>query len=413
MRSVLAGLLLLVAVMPAAADVATRARLKVFATTAQLRDRDVGRPRVGGTDWQLQADARGHVALTDEHWRVEFDGELTGTSANRLDRLPGGSDIYGANDGLHYFDFSRVTSRGGQHALKARVDRLFVGYRADQFAFAVGRQAVSWGNGLVFQPFDLFNPFSPTETDRDYKVGDDLALGQWSAGDGRDLQVVAVARRGPDGRRTQAAGSVGGKWQQTVGPGELSLLAAQHAGDAVFGVGWNMPVGESVARMDWLVTRLDPNTWQHSVVVNIDRSFVVATRNVYGFVEIYRNGFGTSDTPRDLGALDAALRLRLQRGEVFTLSRWYGAVGATLEWNARWKQTGLLIVSAQDGSTVLQSTLRYEPDDRAVVETGVTWGAGGTGDEFAGVPVARAPPGVRVPTIGGGLRAHLRMSWYW
>ena len=33
----------------------------------------------------------------------------------------------------------------------------------------VGRQAVTWGNGLIFNPMDLFNPFSPVDIERDYK----------------------------------------------------------------------------------------------------------------------------------------------------------------------------------------------------------------------------------------------------
>ena len=395
------------------AAVATSARLKVFAATTQLRTHDIRRVAGGGAQSRLQFDARGHVALTDEHWRAELDGELTGSAADRLRGVPGTVDPYGAHDGLRYFDFATVTARSQERAVRGRIDRLLIGYRDAQFAFVVGRQAVSWGNGLVFQPFDLFNPFAPVETDRDYKDGDDLALAQWTSADGRDVQLLAVARRAADGRRELAAGSVGAKWQQPLAAGEFALLVAQHAGDAVFGFGWNMPVGEAVVRADWVVTRLDAHTWRHSAVINMDRSFVIDTRNVYGFVEIYRNGFGAAATPRDLSKLDPALQIRLQRGEVFTLSRWYGAVGATVEWNPLWKQTALVIASAQDGSMLVQSTVRYEPGDRSVTEAGVTWGAGGSGDEFGGVPVLRTPPGVQAPTLGGGLTAHLRVAWYW
>ena len=396
-----------------AAEVATSARLKTFAATTHLPAHDVGRTLAGSNRAQLQIDARGHVALTNEHWRAELDGELTGSAADALRGLPGAMDPFGANDGLRAFDGAIATARTDQRAIRARIDRLLIGYRDEQFAFVLGRQAVSWGNGLVFQPFDLFNPFAPTETDRDYKVGDDLALAEWTSTSAQDLQVVILARRTSDGKRELAAGSVGAKWQQPVGFGELNVLVAQHAGDGVFGLGWNMPIGESVARLDWVVTRLNGQTWRHSLVLNADRSFVIATHNLYTFAEIYRNGFGASDTPRALSALNAPLRRRLQRGEVFTVSRWYGALGATLEWNPLWKQTALLIVSAQDRSALLQSTLRYEPDDRSVIEGGITWGVGSSGDEFAGIPVAVAPRGVQAPTSGGGINAHLRMSWYW
>ena len=76
--------------------------------------------------------------------------------------------------------------------MRQRIDRAFFEYRADRLAIAVGRQAVSYGNGLVFSPPDLSNPFSPTETDRDCKAGDDLALVQWLFEDGSDLQLLGV-----------------------------------------------------------------------------------------------------------------------------------------------------------------------------------------------------------------------------
>jgi hypothetical protein len=31
-----------------------------------------------------------------------------------------------------------------------------------------------WGNGLVFQVLDLFNPFPPNAVDREYKPGSDM-----------------------------------------------------------------------------------------------------------------------------------------------------------------------------------------------------------------------------------------------
>ena len=63
-------------------------------------------------------------------------------------------------------------------------DNYFISHRLDRFNFSfegefgritLGRQAVTWGNGLVFNPMDVFNSFSPYDTDRDYKKGDDMA----------------------------------------------------------------------------------------------------------------------------------------------------------------------------------------------------------------------------------------------
>ena len=50
---------------------------------------------------------------------------------------------------------------------------------------------MSWGNGLVFQPMDLFNPFTPTAVDRDYKPGNDLLLVEMRYFEQRPFKEVA------------------------------------------------------------------------------------------------------------------------------------------------------------------------------------------------------------------------------
>ena len=98
----------------------------------------------------------------------------------------------------------------------------------------VGREAVTWGNGLVFQPMDLFNPFAPTTVDRDYKVGDDLILVDKLFSNGMDAQLLAVGRRTmtkssparpePGAAAAGFAGNAGGR-----------LLAGRHYADEVYG----------------------------------------------------------------------------------------------------------------------------------------------------------------------------------
>ena len=59
----------------------------------------------------------------------------------------------------------------------------------------VGRQAVTWGNGLMFNPMDLFNPFAPSNTVRDYKMGDDLVSVRFNGEGGKELNLLYIPRR--------------------------------------------------------------------------------------------------------------------------------------------------------------------------------------------------------------------------
>lgn len=59
------------------------------------------------------------------------------------------------------------------------------------WAATLGRQAVSWGNGMVYAPMDLFNPFAPTVVDQDHKAGDDLILVERLFSSGNDAHGLS------------------------------------------------------------------------------------------------------------------------------------------------------------------------------------------------------------------------------
>ncbi|MDO8597533.1 MAG: hypothetical protein Q7R45_13030, partial [Sulfuricaulis sp.] len=83
------------------------------------------------------------------------------------------------DDRKRLFDLSDDFVDQSRTAAVHRLDRLSLGYTADKATLRLGRQAMSWGNGLAFQVFDFVNPFSPVAVDKDYKTGEDRLYGQW------------------------------------------------------------------------------------------------------------------------------------------------------------------------------------------------------------------------------------------
>ena len=75
-----------------------------------------------------------------------------------------------------------------------RLDRLSLTFTPSWGLVRIGRQAVTWGNGLVFNPMDLFNPFAPTAVQRDYKIGEDMAYAQVPIGMA-ETQLLYLPRR--------------------------------------------------------------------------------------------------------------------------------------------------------------------------------------------------------------------------
>ena len=230
--------------------------------------------------------------------------------------------------------FNLTDEWGNSEKLDAvqRLDRLFLGYNGEQLVLRLGRQAVSWGNGLIFHPLDIFSPFSPTEIDKDYKTGDDMVYGQWLFENGDDLQMILLPRRNLDTDKVESdqssfAFKYHGRYQEQW---DFDLLAARHFDENVFGFGLSKDILEALWRFDVSATRLKEGGTAISLITNMDYSWVWFKRNFYGFIEYFRNGVGETQRSKYLSP-DSALQNRVQRGEIYTIGRDYLGSGVKLE----------------------------------------------------------------------------------
>ena len=83
------------------------------------------------------------------------------------------------NDDRRWWDLTYSFGDDQKNEFVHRLDRLSVGYTTDHTVWRFGRQAISWGNGMIFSPMDIFNPFDPAAVDKEYKTGDDMLYGQY------------------------------------------------------------------------------------------------------------------------------------------------------------------------------------------------------------------------------------------
>jgi hypothetical protein len=395
------------ACMPGAFAAELDARFKWFGSQAFLPEHDRERQRYGTPAFDDNFDLR--VMLEAGTARLRFNA-AHGTivvRGNGAGRLQSGLDRPVDDDDRRLADLTWQIDAGDRHQAVHRLDRLAIEYRGLSWSAKLGREAVSWGNGLVFQPMDLFNPFAPTAVDRDYKPGDDLLLLERVYSNGSDLQLLAVGRRDETGNATGAAGSLAAKWRGAVAARELELLAARHYRDRVYGLAVRGPWGGAVWRTDLVVTDLDTGGREVSGVANLDYSLAIRGRNLYVFGEYFRNGFGLTALPETPAGYPEALRERLARGELFSLMRDYLALGSRLELNARWSQALTLFGNLQDGSTLVQAQLDFDRGDHQRMQFGLAHPLGRRGDEFGGVPVMGTDS-----TLGGGTRVYVRFAHY-
>ena len=367
-------------------------------------DNSLFRDQVGSEALDITAALRLNLKLTSGHWTFDSAYQLAGLQGDSF-RLGGGLP----SDDRRLFDFSDVISEGSDSAIVHRLDRFWVGFASEKTVVRLGRQALSWGNGLAYAPMDLVNPFNPASIDTEYKAGDDMLYLQYLQDNGNDVQAAYVARRNlasGDVEADEATAAV--KYHGFAGEGEFDLLLARGYGDTVLGVGMSHAIGGAVWSADLVVTDTDADTYAQ-FVTNLMYSWVWKDTNMSGGFEYYFNGFGQTGSRYDPASMAASpdLLARLLRGELFTAGRHYLAANVTMELTPLWTLTPTLLVNAADPSSLFQLVTNYSLSDNMTFLASLNVPLGASGSEFGGIETG-APD--RYLSTDAGLFAQI--AWY-
>ncbi len=372
------------------------------------------RPLAGKESLDLEGDLRLNFKAAQGRWtfhadyqlialygdRVEYTRELPAAAGLLVPRLP--------DDERRFFDFTKVMHDRDKTALLHRLDRLWAGYANEKAVIRVGRQAISWGNGLFYAPMDLVNPFDPAAIDTEYKAGDDMLYLQYLQDSGNDLQAAVVLRRNPlDGEAGSEEASVAVKYHGFAGGSEYDLLVAEHYDDLVLGLGGTYSLGGAVLRGDLVVTDTDSDTYLQ-LVANWSYSWTWRGKNMSGALEYHFNGFGQDDGRYDPDSLagNPDLLARLARGESFTIGRHYLAGSTLIEMSPLWTLTPTLLANLRDPSALLQIVTSYSLSDNVTFLGSLNLPVGPSGSEFGGIESGSG----RYLSAGPGVFAQL--AWY-
>ena len=363
-------------------------------------------------DFNLEV--RLQAAARRERWGFNIDVQLITVHSDTLSTsdvlplpiFPGAGII---NDDRRWFNLTHVFHHEDKNATLVRLDRLSMGYTGDKVVVRFGRQAISWGNGLLYTPMDVFNPFDPTTVDKEFKSGDDMLYGQYLLNDGSDIQTVAVVRRDFTSDEVEAdQSSLAVKYHGFIGSYEYDLLLAEHYDDLVAGLGGSAGIAGAVWRGDLVWTDTDTGSVL-TAVAGISYSWVTDQRNWTGALEYYYNGYGQAGgnySAEDL-ATNPALLQRLARGEVFNLGRHYLGASATVEVTPLLILGPNLFVNLTDPSALAQLVMTYDWKQNLQVLVGLNVPIGSKGSEYGGIEAQQ--PGLYV-SIGASLFTQL--AWY-
>lgn len=290
------------------------------------------------------------------------------------------------NDDRRLFDLTKTIDENDGHILYHRLDRLSFTLQPKWGTVCIGRFALTWGNGLIFNPMDLFNPFAPTDFDRDYKVGDDMATIQFSVNNFGNFEFLYVPRRNPINDNVEFnQSSLAGKLHVDVGTTEFDIMAASHYKDEVVGFGITGYLKDAAWRLDTTYTFLEDDSNCDgflSLVANMDYSWVWREKNFYGLIEFYYNGLGNNRYSEVL--TDPDISARLVREEMFTLGRTYLGGEIQVELHPLFKFYLTLINNLSDPSGMIQPRAVWDMMENVQLTFGANISYGGTGTEYGG-----------------------------
>ncbi len=406
------GALLLLSVGAHAAEVSGHVKLndttRTFPADSLIRD------AIGASSSDISAELRLNLDWRSGAWSVDTDWQaavLHGDLNDLAAVLPpevGAAFATVPNDQRRLMRLTDVVSTSGDAVVLHRLDRFSLTWTGEQAVVRLGRQALSWGNGLFYAPMDLVNPFDPATIDTEYKNGDDMLYGQYLRENGDDIEAAIVFRRDFSGDLEADESTAAVKYHGFAGELEYDLLIADSYGDPVLGAGLRRGVGGAVLSGDLVVTDTDDDTVVQ-LAANISYSWVAFGRNMSGAFEYHYSGFGQSDGrygPADLAA-NPELFDRLARGQIFTLGRHYIAGSLLVEVTPLWNVTPVLLANVQDPSALLQLTTNYSLSDNVTLLGSINLPIGPGGSEFGGIETGI--PGRRFST---GPSVFAQFAWY-
>ena len=282
------------------------------------------------------------------------------------------------------FDLTHTSMPDAETVRIAALDRASVAFSGDHLVVKIGRQAITWGGGLVFHPTDIVAPFSPSSIDTAYKPGADMVYGQYLFDGGADIQAIALPRPAtPGGPIDPDQSTFAVLASASLGAIDARLMAARDRTDAVVGLGASGPLGGAswtVEIVDWRLTGGDAD---RSWIFNITTFGRLGSWNASYFAEAFHNGFGV-DGSVPLDALPAALTKRMSTGQVFYAGRDFLALGAQIQTSPALSVAPSAIISLNDGSVLVSAQINYSLGDNTDLSLSVFQPIGAEGSAFGG-----------------------------
>ena len=287
---------------------------------------------------------------------------------------------------------------GDTFSYRHELDRAFAAVYRGRTEVTVGRQVIGWGRGMRFGAVDIFAPFSPLESDREWRRGIDAVRASIPLTDLISLDAVAAIGESLD------ASSFVARMHGYIGDLDGEVIFGRRYEDHLYAATASCPVYGAELHGEFALFKTpkpcpDGGTFGRDDLVAksiIGGSYSIdAGAELMMIAEYHFSGFGTSEIENaEMRLEDPIFRERYLRGDMQILGKHAGLVQAAYgiagvsPLNLSW------VFSPTDGSGVLAAAVSWIFSDNVTLAATayLPYGAeperGEIRSEYGGTPVS-------------------------
>lgn len=288
---------------------------------------------------------------TVQYWATDdlllvAEGKLTLLKQSENGRVLLSSAV-APKSGTEFIDLSYKNKISSSLEFETSIQRLFFQFSKKEWIFTVGRQRITWGTNLVWNPIDIFNPRPPISIDNNDLPNADAVRAQWFFSPTSVIEFSIF----PDVSRNEliAAGLVKVNWAET----DWILMGGHRKGIPVIGGGFSGSLFEGGFRGEFILSAKSyrRDSMNELGIVNDERfSFAISgdytfQNSLYLHSEILYHSKGKT---KDIlfGQLDMSDNFEL------SASRWSLFYETSFQLSALWRGQWIGIINPLDRSWI-------------------------------------------------------------
>ncbi len=273
-----------------------------------------------------------------------------------------------------YFDLDKEIIDGKDLYWLASIFRFYFVLETENIELKVGRQRIAWGTGRLWNPTDLFNPYSPLQIEQDERTGTDAILFQYTFTDVSDLTIAYAPRDDPN----EADEAI--KFKTTVGEYDLSFMAGRFKKDEVIAFDYSGYIADGGFRGETTYTFAEDRDDYPRFVIGYDYNF---KNGIYLLFEYFYNGGNIST---ETLTIEELLNETIRESGIVTRNRNFVGIEIGYDITPLLRMENICIYDIDGKSFFNNFDLLYSLTDNSNLGAGLQLFSGVEDSEFGPIP---------------------------